>query len=53
MAKKNPAKKLGKKDLQKTKGGILIGLNQPTFKAPAPPAPLGSQERLIGIDFRP
>jgi len=33
MAKKHvrtTAKKLGKKDLKKTKGGILIALNQPT-----------------------
>lgn len=31
MAKsKKPAKKLGAKDLKKTKGGILIGLNQPS-----------------------
>lgn len=26
---KKPAKTLGKKDLKRTKGGILIGLNQP------------------------
>ena len=32
--KKKPGKKkLGKKDLKKTKGGILIGLNQPTVNA--------------------
>jgi len=30
--KKRSAKKLGKKDMKKTKGGILIGLNQPTLK---------------------
>lgn len=27
---KKPGKKLGKKAMKKTKGGILIGLNQPT-----------------------
>ena len=32
--KKKTGKKLGKKDLKKTKGGILIGLNQPTLSAP-------------------
>lgn len=32
MAAKKPARKLGKKDLKKTKGGILIGLNQPSLK---------------------
>ena len=34
MAAKKPAKSnktLGKKTMKKTKGGILIGLNQPSF----------------------
>ena len=31
-AKKKTGKKLGKKDMKKTKGGVLIGLNQPTWK---------------------
>ena len=30
--KKTPSKTLSKKDLKKTKGGILIGLNQTALK---------------------
>ncbi len=32
--KKKTGKKLGKKDMKKTKGGILIGLNQPSITSP-------------------
>jgi hypothetical protein len=28
---KKPAKAMGKKELKRTKGGVLIGLNQPSF----------------------
>jgi len=31
-AKKKTGKKLGKKDMRKTKGGVLIALNQPALK---------------------
>ena len=39
MAKKKASKSskaMGKKDMKKTKGGILIGLNQPAFKMTSP-----------------
>jgi len=34
-AKKKTGKKLGKKDMKKTKGGVLIALNQPSLKIDA------------------
>ena len=34
--KKTPAKKMSKTSMKKTKGGVLIGLNQPALKITSP-----------------